>query len=1785
MSVITHLAVVSRGVAATRLVHAAREHAAEHGRTIRVIAVHRAADASSMFVREADEGVLVDDDGPTELDAIERALVRSGADAVWAGWGPLAQSPAFAECCARLGLVNVGLAAATLEAVADRDALMRLATGAGLALSPLSIVERGYAQHIDVLVAGDRSGTVWVLGMHDGTLQRRSEKVVVETTRLDPAEAERLTQASVKVALDLGIVGAATIAFAREDLDAPLSLLRVSGGLPLGHGITEATAGVDLAKLQLAIAEGDAVAGAPPSHRGHAVAVRLDAEDAELGFAPAPGRIVLLQVPTGPGLRVDPAVIEGDVIRAGDDPTLAEVVAWGRTREEAIVRLGRALVQLPVVVDGGTTNKGFLLGLLGLLGRPDLLDTDRTDTTWIDRLSSAGGIGGREHGDVAVLVAAIDAYDRAHVVDRDHLLATARQGRPHVSGTIGRRVELCHRGHEYVALVRRTGRRRYRVAIDGAADMTLLVTRLDEHQRRVEVSGRTFRVVSAVQGGDHLVEVDGVPHRLTRGDGGVVRAGMPGVVVAVHVGVGDLVAAGDVVATIESMKMESPIFAPFDGRVRQVCTGTNVQVAPDAPLVQLEPRTHTTGAVSQPRVEFTADSADDDADVGTRVMTTLDTLTRLVLGYDIPDEVAGRVVGERRELAGELAGMPARGELLAGELRLLGVFADLRSLFRSQRDQEDSDLQVRSSQEHLHAFLRAPGPDVEGLSAGFVDHLRRALAHYGVRSLDAAPTLDEALFWIMQSRQRARVQVPVVVAILTRWIDQGAGGLADERLRDTLDRLVEATQRDLPVVADLAREVRYQLVDRPVVDAARATVLGAALERLEQLLDGIGDRDAHSDALLACPEPLEGVLLDRARRGGRSTAAVIAELLIRRYHRWGSFDTFEVAGTPPVVSVDHTTADRAHVHVIATCAPMSALGDAVAAVAERSRQHADSAAAIHVEVFTWVDTLATLDTSDEALAARAATAISGEQFGDGVQHVVVAIDRPGRTGADGADTVHHLTFRFADEGMVEDSFLQGMHPMMAERLQLWRLSNFALEHLPSAPGIHLFRCVAHDNTSDERLFAIAEVRDLTPVHDADGRLVGLPELERTLVDALESIRRVQAPRPLGQRLWWNRVVLQLWPTLTLDLEEAADVARRIAPATVGLGLEEVHVLCQRPDRTTGATRPRALRFTNTTDMGFVLHETAPPTTPLAPLDEYTRKVVQSRRRGTIYPYELIRTLVAPQAGGRAEITGGSFVEHDLDATGRLAPVDRPAGRNTASIVAGVVTNMSVLHPEGMSRVVLLGDPTRALGALAEPECRLINAALDLAEQMQVPLEWFALSAGAKIAMDSGTENMDWISAVLRRIIEFTQRGGEINVVVTGINVGAQPYWNAEATMLMHTSGILVMTPDSAMVLTGKQALDFSGGVSAEDNHGIGGYERVMGPNGQAQYWAPDLPSACGVLLAHYAHTYVMPGERFPRRGHTTDPVERDVRRSPHQLRGSDLVTVGDVFSDQTNPDRKQPFAMRSVMHAVVDADDEVLERWADLADADTAVVWDARVGGIPVCLVGIEAHAVPRRGHVPADGPDQWTSGTLFPMSSKKVARAINATSGHQPLLVLANLSGFDGSPESMRRCQLEFGAEIGRAVVNFRGPIVFCVVSRFHGGAFVVFSRKLNEQLECLAVEGSHASVIGGSPAAAVVFSGEVDKRTRNDARVVAAEAALAGATGAERARLRSELEAVRAEAHSDQLGAVAAEFDAVHSVERAQQMGSVDTIIPAAQLRPLLVDALERGIATELSKVGTPR
>src|SRR3954469_23513014 len=146
-------------------------------------------------------------------------------------------------------------------------------------------------------------------------------------------------------------------------------------------------------------------------------------------------------------------------------------------------------------------------------------------------------------------------------------------------------------------------------------------------------------------------------------------------------------------------------------------------------------------------------------------------------------------------------------------------------------------------------------------------------------------------------------------------------------------------------------------------------------------------------------------------------------------------------------------------------------------------------------------------------------------------------------------------------------------------------------------------------------------------------------------------------------------------------------------------------------------------------------------------------------------------------------------------------------------------------------------------------------------------------------------------------------------------------------------------------------------------------------------------------MAHYAHTYVVPGEAGPRQTATSDPAGRDVSDYPHAVVGSEFTTVGQIFSVEANPDRKKPFDIRTVMRALSDQDHPVLERWAGMADADTAVVQDIHLGGIPVCLLGIESRSVPRHGFPPTDGPDTYTAGTLFPRSSKKTARAINAAS------------------------------------------------------------------------------------------------------------------------------------------------------------------------------------------------
>ena len=134
-----------------------------------------------------------------------------------------------------------------------------------------------------------------------------------------------------------------------------------------------------------------------------------------------------------------------------------------------------------------------------------------------------------------------------------------------------------------------------------------------------------------------------------------------------------------------------------------------------------------------------------------------------------------------------------------------------------------------------------------------------------------------------------------------------------------------------------------------------------------------------------------------------------------------------------------------------------------------------------------------------------------------------------------------------------------MHPLTGQRLDLWRLKNFDGTRLPAAENTYLFRCVAKENPADERLVALAEIRDVTPLRDAAGRVVAFPAVERALTACLDGIRRQQARRR-GERLDANRIFLYVWPTIEVSLDELGDFARSTAPLTAGAGLEEIMIL-------------------------------------------------------------------------------------------------------------------------------------------------------------------------------------------------------------------------------------------------------------------------------------------------------------------------------------------------------------------------------------------------------------------------------------------------------------------------------------------------------------------------------------------------------------------------------------------------------------------------------------------------
>ncbi len=1841
------VAIVNRGEAAMRFIHAAREFSQEHGTPLCTIALFTEPDRHAMFVREADEAVCL---GPAQVldqnsgklkssyvdySRLEGALAAARADAVWVGWGFVAEHAAFADLCHEMGIVFIGPDGNVMRRVGDKIASKRLAEQEQIAVVPwsdgpvetLADAERhaerlgypllikatagggghgirrvreasqlpeafesaraeafktfgdptvfmeqlvqGEARHVEVQVIADHHGTTWACGVRDCTIQRRHQKVLEEapSPALSPEQDQELRQAAVRLSKAAGYCNAGTVEFLYQPEKRRFFFMEMNTRLQVEHPVTECTTGLDLVKLQIHVARGGHLEGEPPRTTGHAIEVRLNAEDPDNGFAPAPGTIERFRVLTGPGVRVDTGVAEGDAVPTEFDSMIAKIIAYGQNRKEALSRLQRALRESVVVIKGGASNKAFLLELLN---RPEV-QLGEVHVGWLDLASTREHIP-RRYADVALVQAALEAYEAQLGVEQTQFYASAVRGRPQVRSEVGRSTELRYGGHSYALKTYRLGPQQYRVDVNGSR-IQAHIDRLGQFEYWLTAFGRRFHVVSVTQGLTYRIEVDGVAHRVDRDDGGIVHAPSPAVVVSIAVKAGDLVTVGDRLAVLEAMKMEMQVVAPFSGKVRQVMTMRNVQVDTGAPLLQIEPDAGPDALPASEDIVFGASrDSGDSAAPKPSCLQSLEGLRQLMLGFDVDPKDTTRLLTEWSQTR------PAdSNELAEAENEILNIFVDICSLFKRDPDVNHRAIGEEPSPEaYLFSYLRMLETGGEGLPPAFVGGLRRALSHYGVQTLDRSPELEEGLLWIYKAHQRVEQQIAPVMAMLERRLRSvpRLAPPAEESLRRLLDRMIAMSNGQFPAVSDLAREVRYRYFDQPLFKQARKQVYAQVEEQLASMAANpdAADRHARVRALVECPQPLVALLASRFATADTAMRSLMLEAITWRYYRIRTLENFRcLALNGHCFTSGEYDHEGSRIQVFTTHAEYAHLSETLRAMfplVEKTPPACD----IVIDVYAWHSG----ELSDPEVTQREVQAVLNQtRFPRSIRRIVVEVAGAGH--AQGAGGMQHFTYRPGENTYQEEKLYRGLHPMMAKRLHLWRLSNFNIERLPSAEDVYLLHAVARDNPKDERLIACAEVRDVTPVRDETGRIVQLPHLERMLTEAIAGMRLFQSRRPANKRLYWNRIFLYVWPPLNLQRDELRDIVRRLEPAAEGLGLEQVVVRARIPSPATGELRDMVVRISSAVGRGMLItFRPADKLQPIKPLGEYEQKVVRMRQRGLIYPYEIIKMLTPAREHARAEFPAGDFVEYDLDAAGRLMPVDRPYGQNKANIICGVIRNFTVRYPEGMTRVMLLGDPSKDLGALAEPECRRILAALDLAQQMGVPLEWFPISAGAKISMDSGVENMDWIAHVLRRLVEFTQAGGEVNLVINGINVGAQPYWNAEATMLMHTRGILVMTPNASMVLTGKRALDYSGGISAEDNQGIGGYDRIMGINGQAQYWARDINEAGHILFRHYDHTYVAPGERFPRRAETTDSIARDVQGYPHDSEEG-FTCVGDILSNVTNPGHKKPFDIRTVMMAAIDQDHAPLERWAGMRAAETAVIWDAHLGGYPVCLIGIESRPLARLGFVPADGPDQWTSGTLFPQSSKKVARAINAASNNRPVVLLANLSGFDGSPESMRRLQLEYGAEIGRAVVNFKGPIVFCVVSRYHGGAYVVFSRALNKNLEVAALEGTYASVIGGAPAAAVVFASEVEARARKDARLQDLTQAMAKAEGAEKGRLHAQWEEIFKVVHSEKLGEMAAEFDHVHSVQRALDVGALNCIIPPATLRPYLIDAVERGIARE--------
>ena len=344
--------VTNRGEIAIRVMRACRELG------IATAAVYSDADRGAIHVRYADEahhiGGAAASDSYLQLDRIVKVAHDCGADAIHPGYGFLAEKPAFPEACDAAGIKFIGPPASAMRALGSKLAARQLAAKHGVPVTPGSgAVDAGT---VEIQVICDSHGNAVHLGERECSIQRRHQKIMEETPSpaLTPKIRAAMGDAAIRAARAAGYVNAGTVEFIFTD--GHFYFLEVNARLQVEHPITEAVTGIDLVKEQIRVAAGLELSFAQNEveWRGHAIEMRINAEDPLRKFIPNPRRISRWVAPSGPGVRVDSGFGPGSDVPPNYDSLIAKLIVHGSDRAEAIARAGRALREF-VVVGPATT--------------------------------------------------------------------------------------------------------------------------------------------------------------------------------------------------------------------------------------------------------------------------------------------------------------------------------------------------------------------------------------------------------------------------------------------------------------------------------------------------------------------------------------------------------------------------------------------------------------------------------------------------------------------------------------------------------------------------------------------------------------------------------------------------------------------------------------------------------------------------------------------------------------------------------------------------------------------------------------------------------------------------------------------------------------------------------------------------------------------------------------------------------------------------------------------------------------------------------------------------------------------------------------------------------------------------------------------------------------------------------------------------------------------------------------------------------------------------------------